>query len=570
MSFRPLRGQRYLTSKNRELAHFLVNDNPYLDYEEVRNFYDHIIGSPATTLEDHALIGLNDRYYLLTCLLHRADAFHPWLYDRTREVEANPDGYLDLWARAHYKSTIITFAGVIQEVLTDPELTVGIFSYSKDTAVVFLNQIKSEFERNDDLKKCYSDVLWQNPKSQSKWNDRVGIVLNRQTNPKEATIEAHGLIEALPTGRHFQLLVFDDAVNEKAVTNPEMIQKVTEQFELADNLGPSHGVARKWTPGTRYSFADSYGTFIERGVLKPRIYPATDNGQMDGTPVFLDKKTWEEKKNIQRSTLNAQMLQNPIAGKEQLFRPEWLKSYEIRPATLAVYILMDTASSMKKGADRTAVAVIGVDNAGNLYLLDGYRHRMGLTEKWDVLDDLYEKWTHMPGVTHVKVGIERYGAQECIDYFKIEMRRKGINFDIIELAYVRDGDNSKKGRVARLEPYLRNNKFFLPAVVWNAGTDCFWEYDEDKSRMDYRTMIAPTKMMKAAIDANQAHRAAKSIRRKDEDGKIYDLTRCFIEEAMFFPFATHDDLVDAISRIFDMELSEPQPDPEIELLEDWG
>ena len=59
---------------------------------------------------------LKDLFFLITVGFKRKDLDKDWLYDRIREIEANPDDYLDLWARDHYKSTCITYAKSIQDI----------------------------------------------------------------------------------------------------------------------------------------------------------------------------------------------------------------------------------------------------------------------------------------------------------------------------------------------------------------------------------------------------------------------------------------------------------------------
>lgn len=457
-----------------------------------------------------------------------------------------------------HNSTLITYAGAIQETLIDPEITIGIFSNTKKIAEKFVVQIKEEFERNEGLKATYADVLWDNPTTQAPlWSADKGIVVKRRSNPKEPTIEACGLAQGMPTGRHFRLRIYDDVVTPESVTNEEMIKKTTEKWELSSYL--AGGERRKWYIGTRYHYGDTYGVILTRNGATPRVYPATDDGKLEGKPVFLSAEKWAIQKNENRSTIAAQMLQNPLQGKEQTFQAGWLRGYELRPRTLNVYIMGDPSKGRTKTSDRTAIAVVGIDTAGNKYLLDGVRHRMQMAERWKTLKGLYQKWSRAKGVQSVSVGWERYGQQTDDEYFLEQMEREGFSFPIEELAWPREGGASKKDRVERLEPDFRNERFYLPAQVWERGGvgACLWSVDVERNKTVLRKIQQPTKTVAKAEAAGEGYLVVKPIVRKDEDGNLYDVTMALMEEMLFFPVGQHDDLVDATSRIYDLSPVRP-------------
>lgn len=488
--------------------------------------------------EGRRWLAKNDRFYLLVRILHRLDAVHPWLYARCREVELEPYGCLDLWAREHYKSTIITYAGSIQEILNNPDITIGIFSHTKPIAKAFLKQIQMEFEGNEDLRNLFPDVFHANPaKDSPSWSLDGGITVKRRGNPKENTIEAHGLVDGQPTSKHFNILLYDDVVTKESVATPEQIKKTTEAWELSDNLGAMGG--KKIHVGTRYSYADTYEKMIERGVVKVRLHPATDDGTMTGKPVLFTPEVWAEKVRVQgEATVACQLLQNPLAGQQRMFNVEDLGVYEVRPEVLNVYIMVDPGRSKKKDSDNTAIVTIGVDYANNKYLLDAFNHKMDLRERWYNSALMFHKWRRQPGVQNVYFGYESFGAQADLEYFEEQMRKRdeGGNFPIVELAWPREGDGSKIDRVQRLGPDFRGHKFYLP-------------YDTDEKNL--------TNLQRKFSATGQTYRIARPIKRKDSQGGIYDVAKDFRLQVHFFPFGGKKDLLDASSRIYDMEPRAP-------------
>lgn len=462
---------------------------------------------------------------------------HSWIYERCREVERAPEGYIDLWAREHYKSTIITFGGAIQKILNDPEITIGIFSHSNKIATPFLKQIKTEFETNEVLKAAFPDILWADPQRQAKqWSLDAGIIVQRKSNPKESTIEASGLVDGQPIGKHYRLRIYDDVVVPESVSTPEQATKTTDAYSMSQSLGVVGG--EEWMIGTRYSYADTYEWILKRGALKPRVYPATKDGTAEGKPVYFSQEEWNKRrlKNTD-SDIACQYLQNPLSGQQRMFDITDLQTYEVRPEVLAVYVLCDPARSKKKDSANTAIMVVGVDYAMNKYLIDGFNHKMDLQERWENFSRMYMRWKQAPGVQRVVMGYESFGAQADLDYFREQMKMPSRpRFDVLELAWPRDGEGSKVDRVQRLVPDIKGHKIYLP-------------YDTDPKRL--------TSAQRRMVDQGYDYRIAKPIRRMDENGNAYDVSEQLKMQIHFFPFGGLKDAVDAFARIYDCEPRAP-------------
>lgn len=456
-----------------------------------------------------------DLFFLLSVACKRKDLNRDWLYDRCREVEANPDGHLDLWFREGYKSTIITFGLSIKDILSDPNVTIGILSHTRPIAKAFLSQIKREFEQNTFLKGLFPEILYQEPQKESpKWSLDNGILVKRTENHKEATVEAWGLVDGQPTSKHFKILVYDDVVTRESVTTPDQIKKTTEAWELSLNLGAEGG--KKRYIGTRYHLYDTYRVMMERGSAIPRVKPATHNGKLDGEPVLHTKEVLAQKRrDMGPYTFGSQMLQDPVADKAMGFKPEWLRFYKRLQDTKGwnIYIVVDPASQKKKTSDYTVMEVIGLAPDHNYYLIDAIRDRLNLTQRAEKLFYLHRKYRP------IRVGYERYGLQADIEHIQYVMELQNYRFDIVELG----GALAKEDRILKLVPIYEQGRFYMPEELW------FTNYEDKR--------------------VNYVHE--------------------FIEdEYKAFPVAVHDDMLDCRSRILDPILGAEFPEYQEPVKED--
>lgn len=456
--------------------------------------------SPVMQRETLRWLCRNDLFYLLRYgCMNRQDLEHDWLFDRCREVQADPNDRLDLWAREHYKSTIITFGLTIQDILRDPEITIAIFSHTRPIAKGFLRQIKQEFELNQSLKTLFDDVLYQEPSRQSiKWSEDDGIVVKRTGNPKEATLEAWGVVDGQPTGKHYKVLNYDDIVTRESVTTPEMIRKTTDALVLSYNLGAQGGKRR--FIGTRYHFNDTYRDIMQRGTARPRAYAATDDGSPSGNGVFMSNKLLAEKRrDMGPYVFSCQMLQSPVADSSQNFKRDWLNYFDGEPPPgCNWYILADAANGKRKENDYSSMWAVGLGVDKRMYCVPLLRDRIQLDERSARLFDAHRKYQPK------EVRYEIYGLQGDVAYILNQQKEQNYRFEIIEVS----GPTSKEDRIKRLQPLFSDGTILLPR----------------------RRIVT------------------------NYEGEAVDLVQAFVEEEyMAFPVCVHDDMLDALARITETE-----------------
>ena len=494
-----------------------------------------------------------DLYYLLVYKLgydfmysitrgegdEKTTVFRPWLFNRCREVQEDPDYHVDIWAREHFKSTIITVGKSVQDILNNPEIAICIYSYNATIAKTFVKQIRSALE-TPALSSLFPDIIPDNPTSgryykynehgerktvKFQWSDEC-FTVKRKSMRKEPTVSGYGLVNAQPTGMHFDLLVYDDVVTPESVLTQEQNAKTTKQWQMSLNTGAGENV-RVRVIGTYYAYRETYFHILnphaEDGVMGQsaytlRKYPCHNP---DGVPVLYTEEYLQRKKSQMLGYVyDSQMECNPADTSSMRFLPEWIPERFDQQEILDhkedynFYILVDPANSKTKTSDKTAIIVIATGRDKRYYVCDIIADKFSPTERRDNLFITVQRWadaTRKPVVFYESNSM----SSDCT---MIEEKQKELDY------YFTITPVSTKPRLA---PDKR-----ISGVPLKYSRIYALEYLLRERRIVF---------MKKTVHKNW-------------QGRMENTTETFFNDEYFtFPLGDHDDMLDALSRIADLD-----------------
>ena len=425
----------------------------------------------------------NDLWFIVFFVLKIPIANHPHWVNSCKEVQQGQDtNTVDIWAREHAKSTILTIAETIQDISKDPNERICILSYSRSAALTFLRQIKFLLETSEFLKAVFPDVFYQNPQKEAfRWSEEGGLFVKRSSSAKEATVDAYGLIEGMPTGRHYSKLIYDDVVTQDVKDSPEMMRKIKENFDASLNLGTIDG--RKRVIGTFYHHDDPLVYIINKKdsegnpIYHTRTKPATTTGEWPGESVYLPMKKLVELSTSDPYVFACQQLCDPTPVGERRLDPNYLKRVSPLdiPNRLHKFMLVDPAgfeTSKKTRGDSWALIVIGVlpyltdIGASDIYILDMKIEPMNEVQAMDNIIEMYCKHGRI-----LKLAVEKVGLSSMEIHIANALRRKQkyVSVEMGNLHLLRPAGRGKAKRIeANLAWPLANGKVHISEQVPSA------------------------------------------------------------------------------------------------------
>ena len=143
---------------------------------------------------------------------------------------------LILMPRYTFKSCICTIGNSLRRLVKNVNLRILIYSDATSKAEGFLTGITNHIlgkQGSSSFREKFG--AWEVNAKEDRWNLGQIVIKPRNEGASEPSIETAG-IETSLTGRHYDLIIFDDIVSDKNVTSRDQMDKVAECYGKALSL----------------------------------------------------------------------------------------------------------------------------------------------------------------------------------------------------------------------------------------------------------------------------------------------------------------------------------------------
>jgi phage terminase large subunit-like protein len=321
-------------------------------------------------------------------------------------------------------------------------------------------------------------------------------------------------------GKRADLGIIDDPIGSREDADSERIRQKIWDWYISDFSTRLKPGAKQVLIQTRWHEADLAGMLLEREAAKWKVIkipmiagPDDLLGREEGERLWKEWFTDEMMETAQKDPRSWISLyqQEPRPAEGAEFKRTWLNRYASPPKIMNKILLVDPAGDPSKAkgnrkkSDFTAMWVLGLGSDQNIYLIDGLRDRLNLTQRADAVFAFHKK--HKPMQTRY----EQYGLQADVEHIKDQMEKRQYRFSIKEVG----GNIEKNARIRRLIPYFEGGRIWLPV----------------------------------------------EMKRENVQGVTYDPVVDFVEhEYATFPVGKNDDSLDCLARLAEPSLTLPWPD----------
>ena len=396
---------------------------------------------------------------------------------------------LQLIPRSHCKTSLWTEAGTLWECVQDintladgrtipgHDLKCLIVNAKLDNAKAILANIRNVVSTSAMFAFLFPEYVpserWQNGRSRGKWTEeRIDFPCSRLAGGKEGNIQIMSVGASL-VSRHYDLIVFDDPINDENSATKPLRDKLHKWYKNALQLRVDIRSSRIRLIGTRWHYDELYGRIIrtenerrEQGKNPQYLFyirKAIENGE----PIWPERFTLDtleelkDKNNLGSYIYSCQYDNDPVPEEDALFARDDIKivSDLTIPDNVVNFAAVDFADDESTRGDFTVITIGSFDELGNMYIRRIYRGKYSLLQMTDLIQSVIEPWD----VSLVAVETQAF-QKALVRGYQREAEQKGYYIPWLE---VTRGNTSKFRRVLALQHRVESGQFYVEEDIDN-------------------------------------------------------------------------------------------------------